>query len=254
MANIFLNRPTLVEHATRIANVGAHGGTDIAVTLAENIVRSDGGGQPEDWATLDWRGRRLPVIDVVKAEGETWLVLGSVPDNLSAGDEVTVAIDGERRSTLTRYHTLAHVLQASARQVIEGHASRGADIRRDAGAMEVRFSADASVTASQVAEIDRRARSAIAAGLAVTAQKARSPEEAAARFPHWRIDPDLGLRGKIRVIDIENLDSNACSGTHVSNTAEIGPFSLLKHTVGGDGLNHLSVRLDHTWMYWYGPD
>ena len=34
--------------------------------------------------------------------------------------------------------------------------------------------------------------------------------------------------GKLRIIDIDGIDRQACGGTHLSNTAQSGPFRITK--------------------------
>jgi Ser-tRNA(Ala) deacylase AlaX len=43
---------------------------------------------------------------------------------------------------------------------------------------------------------------------------------------YFRVNPDLHLKGKIRVISIENFDANPCSGTHLSSLSEINAVRI----------------------------
>jgi Ser-tRNA(Ala) deacylase AlaX len=41
------------------------------------------------------------------------------------------------------------------------------------------------------------------------------------------VQPPRGL-GRIRVLEIEGIDLQPCGGTHVANTAEVGPVVVTK--------------------------
>jgi misacylated tRNA(Ala) deacylase len=47
--------------------------------------------------------------------------------------------------------------------------------------------------------------------------------------------------GRIRIIEIEGLDRQACGGTHLSNTGESGPVRIVK--VENKGRHNRRIRL-----------
>ncbi len=238
MANVYLSQPALLQHATTIEAI------EIVeqgcwVTLSENIVRAAGGGQPRDYARLLLEGADLLVADVQKRGGHTWLYL----DNQAPprqGAEVEVAVDGARRLQLSRGHTLTHVLMAMSRQHANGFASRGADIAEDGQTVKIQFNAERLSLGSD--DIEIAAGMAVMAGAGVEIVKAKSLEAAMARYPYFRVDPDLDLGGRIRVVHIANIDANPCSGSHLTDIADIGEFRITQLTET-NGFYQLSARL-----------
>ena len=50
--------------------------------------------------------------------------------------------------------------------------------------------------------------------------------------------------GRVRVVEIEGFDAQACGGTHVRTTAEVGRFSIVRTENKGRANKRLYVRLD----------
>jgi len=41
------------------------------------------------------------------------------------------------------------------------------------------------------------------------------------------VKPPIG-QGRVRLLEVEGVDLQACGGTHLASTAEIGPIAILK--------------------------
>jgi len=50
--------------------------------------------------------------------------------------------------------------------------------------------------------------------------------------------------GQVRVVEIEGFDAQACGGTHVASTAELGRLSIVRTENKGRVNKRLYVRLD----------
>ena len=249
--NIYLSSDEL-DVQTRIELVRTLEDGRVAIAVAANNVRPAGGGQPADWATLFAATGEASIGHVFKQAGETWLVVdGPCALGLAAGQPIRLAVDPVRRHNLSRAHSLTHLAMAAIRRNVEGYESKGADIGEDTTSLELRFRADTLLDPKRVEAIDREIRSLIARAIPISVERVKSMARAEALFPAWRVDPGLGLTGKIRVIHIEGVDANPCSGSHVRSTAEIGPFAMFDHRLDPDGIYHLNLRRQDTWSYWY---
>ncbi len=246
MPNIYLARPDALDLETCVTKTRPLAEGLTGVVLAENPFRSAGGGQPADRGTLALDRRVIRVVDVRKDDGETWILL---PGPVDPGAKVRAMVDARRRHLLSQAHSLTHLLMAGFKESVPGYESKGADIS-EAGLLELRFLSVLPLTEETMRQVDRRTRSRIAVSLPIRAERARSIEKAAETYPTWRVDPGLGLSGKIRVIVIEGLDANPCSGSHVSSTAEIGPYEMLGVERRGE-LNVVSARKLAAWSCWY---
>ena len=52
------------------------------------------------------------------------------------------------------------------------------------------------------------------------------------------------VQGQVRVVEIEGFDAQACGGTHVRSTGEVGRFSVVRTENKGKNNKRLYVRLD----------
>lgn len=251
MANVFNARPDLMVHQTRVTGVRDTPDGTLAVALAENIVRPAGGGQPQDRARLRTRFGDAPAGRVFKADGETWIeVDGVIEGRLEPGDPIGVRVDEARRQNLSRCHTLTHLGMAAVRRDVTGYESKGADIADNATDVVLRFRCAEAPGAIELRRIEKRMRSMIHRAIPVRIGKSRSLEAAAATYPEWRVDPDSALSGRVRIVHIEGVDANPCSGSHVADTSQVGPFELLDCRMDGRGTVNLALRRTECWMTW----
>jgi misacylated tRNA(Ala) deacylase len=139
---------------------------------------------------------------------------------LSAGDTVLASIDWGRRHHHMRMHTCLHLLSA----VIPAGVT-GGSVRHDSGRLDF----DLPEQALDRDQIEARLNELIAGGHAV-ASRWVSDEELAARpdlVKTMSVKPPMGT-GRVRLLEIAGVDLQACGGTHVANTAEIGRVQVTK--------------------------
>jgi misacylated tRNA(Ala) deacylase len=49
---------------------------------------------------------------------------------------------------------------------------------------------------------------------------------------------------EIRIVQINDIDEQACGGTHVNNTAEIGEFTIIKIQTKGATRKRIKIRIE----------
>lgn len=254
--NIHANFPSLFKHDTTVLDLD-FGDNYTLVELKENIVRAAGGGQPRDKAQLILNGKTYEIEDVVKKGGKTWLKIGEKISNNSLAKMAVVIVDEEYRLQLSKTHSLTHLVMASLKLVVDGFTSQGAEISDTGKFAELTFGSKEELTEGLIAQVEILSRVAMNSNLSITSEivkptKTQSAVEIAERsFSHWRVNPGLSLTGKVRVIHIADLDSNPCSGSHVSNTEEIGPF-VFQNVRKSDNYFKVKVLRTDVWQKWYG--
>jgi Ser-tRNA(Ala) deacylase AlaX len=252
MKNIYLERPELFQHETTVEKVRRTDDDILCLAPSENIFRPAGGGQPQDRGRILIGATEAKVGRIFKEDGATWLALeDSIPRDIAPNELIRLRVDQLFRDGLSAAHTLVHLLMAAARNVVRGYESKGASISSDGRSLELRFRSDEDFTPDLLKQIDILGRYLIGLDRPVQAIKVRSMSDAAARFRQWRVDPDLGLSGKIRVIDIVGIDQNPCSGSHVASTAMVGPFELKGSRTDARGVTIVSVDMPRCWHHWY---
>ena len=195
------------------------------VVLDKSAFYPEGGGQPADEGYLKFGELRSEVVDVQKV-GKVILhvVEGRVPKK---GDVVKGIIDWERRSSLMKHHTATHLIMGAARRVLGEHVwQSGSQKGVDKTRLDV--SHFRRLTQDEIHEIERLANNAVIQNIPVeTRWMPRGEAESCYGF---RLYQGGVVPGKeIRVVKIGDWDVEACGGTHLSNTGEIG-FIKIVHT------------------------
>lgn len=193
------------------------------VQLDRTLFYPLGGGQPGDRGTLTTaEGRTFRVIDTRKGERPNSVVhlIEGDAASLVPGTQVTAAIDWDYRYRLMRLHTCMHLLCAIVPGAVTGGQISDGKARLDF---------DVPGTSIDKDEITARLNALISEGHKVEARWI-SDEELAAKPELVRtmsVKPPTGF-GRVRLLDIVGVDLQPCGGTHVRNTAEIGPVAVTK--------------------------
>ncbi len=194
---------------------------DRGVRLDRSIFYPTGGGQPGDTGVLRWDGGEAKVVDSVKAEGgDVLLVLAPDAARPAVGASVQSALDWERRHLHMRMHTALHVMSA----VIKGNVT-GGQVGVDKSRLD--FNLDGEVPAKEW--VTDEVNKLIALDRPVTPQWV-TDEELTARpelVKTMSVRPPMGA-GRVRLLSIEGIDLQACGGTHVARTGEIGRVECIK--------------------------
>ena len=157
----------------------------------------------------------------------SWHVLGD--DVVELGRPVVVRVDAERAvAGRAAAHRLAHPQRARLR-ALPGHARhRRPDQRRRHGAHGLRPVRDRQRRAARPRRRgqrrDRAAASTCAASTSTPPMRRPSPGSCAACRSRRR----RRRTARLRIIDIDGIDRQACGGTHLSNTGQSGPFRITK--------------------------
>ena len=194
---------------------------DRGIRLDRTVFYPTGGGQPGDCGTLTLAdGRALTIADTVKADDDIAHVLaaGAVPP--AVGDKVVGSVDWDRRYRHMRMHTSLHVMSA----VIKGDVT-GGQVNADKSRLDFNLGGDVPAKDFVTEEVNRL----IALDRGVTPRWI-TDEELAARpelVKTMSVRPPSGA-GRVRLLEIDGIDLQACGGTHVARTGEIGRIECVK--------------------------
>lgn len=208
-----------------LAVAGASGG--VCVVLDRSAFYPTSGGQVFDTGWLevitDARGsERLRVRDVAEDEqtGDVRHIIEAESLSLQAGDAVRGRIDAERRRDHMQQHSGQHVLSAAIEKLY-GFATVSFHMGDESCTIDL---ATETISPKQLQAAERLANEVIAEDRPVEIRFA-TPDEA--RTMGVRKIP-AAEREKLRLIDIRDFDLNACGGTHVQSTGQIGSILLRK--------------------------
>ena len=205
------------------------------VILDKTAFYPEGGGQEADRGTLNG----VDVLDVQKIDG---VILHRVkePTRFVPGQKVKGNIDWERRSRLMRHHTATHIVLAAARKVLGRHVwQEGAHKSEEEAHIDV--SHYKSITREELEAIEREANKIVMENRRVKTYWMERGE-AERRFG-ITIYQGGAVPGKtLRIVEIEGIDVEACGGTHVSQTGEIGLIKIVSRKSVADGIERLTYK------------
>jgi misacylated tRNA(Ala) deacylase len=194
---------------------------DRGVRLDRSIFYPTGGGQPGDTGVLHWAGGEAKVADTVKADGnDVLLVLAPDAPKPAVGTQVRCELDWERRYKHMRMHTALHVMSA----VIKGNVT-GGQVNADKSRLDFNLEGEVPTKEWVTEEINK----ILSLDHPVVPQWV-TDEELTSRpelVKTMSVRPPMG-QGRVRLLSIEGVDLQACGGTHVARTAEIGRVECIK--------------------------
>jgi misacylated tRNA(Ala) deacylase len=216
---------------------------DACVAFDRTCFYPGGGGQPPDQGWVKIRdGETLEIVSAHADSNDTiWHSLKTTPPGNILGSPVTLLLDHPRRLMLARYHTVLHVLNTIALREYGGWIT-GVQIAMDYSRIDFKLDA---FSAALCTELEKKVNAVLERRSAL---KSYYLPEDEFRQRHdllrtLEAKPPV-VQGQVRVVEIEGFDAQACGGTHVRSTSEVGRFSVLRTENKGKINKRLYVRLD----------
>ncbi|HEX3903169.1 MAG TPA: alanine--tRNA ligase [Polyangia bacterium] len=210
---------------------------DVAVIVAETPFYGEQGGQMGDAGTIASPEARLAVRDCKRPVSTLWVHFAEVESGeLRVGDEVTLAVDVERRDDIRRNHSATHLLHWALRHVLGTHVTqKGSLVAPDR--LRFDFSHTAPLTEKEKQEVEdlvnARVRQNVATDTAVLAIADARQAGAIAFFGEKYGDT-------VRVVTMGD-SKEFCGGTHVARTGDIAFFKLTEETGVAQGVRRVEA-------------
>ena len=209
------------------------------IRLDRTVFYPTGGGQPGDRGYLELaNGVRIVVVDTNKGQmpGEIVHVPETPQTDVVIGLEVEACIEWARRHRLMRVHTMLHLLGAVVGAGVTGGSIRDDGTGRlDFDLPDPTLNKEAITSAlNRLVEEDHR----VSTRWVSEAELDANPE----LVRTMSVAPPRG-EGRVRLLEIEGVDLQACGGTHVARTGEIGPIEVRKIEKKGRQNRRVNVRL-----------
>ncbi len=209
---------------------------DGVVILDRSVFYPLGGGQPGDTGTMSWPGASAAIVDTRYGEGGAIRhVLEEGAAGPATGDAVHVTLDWDRRYRHMRMHTAMHLLGSILRYGVTGG---------NISAQKSRLDFDMEDTVDKEA-VSIALQALVAENHAVVCRWI-TDEELAAQPDLVRtmsVQPPRG-KGRIRLLEIEDVDLQPCGGTHLRSTSEVGQVRIGKVEKKGKRNRRVNIHLD----------
>ena len=196
------------------------------------------GGQVADHGVIETDGALFQVTDVQKDKAGKFLHHGVMHSgHLQVEQTVTARIDTDRRKAIMRAHSATHLLQAALREVLGDHVHQaGSLVEPDRLRFDLtHFSA---ITPEELEQVNEIVGDWILDGMDVTVSE-MSMEQAKASGATALFSEKYG--DVVRVVDMGGKSIELCGGTHVDNTAKIGPFRITGESSVASGVRRVEA-------------
>ena len=205
------------------------------VVLDQTLFYPTSGGQIHDKGTIN--GKK--VIDVFK-QGTHIIHVMEKDIDWKENDIVMGEVDFERRRQLAQHHTAAHIVNHAARKVLGSHVNQ-------AGAKKTKEKAHLDITHYQAIDDDELKKIEGIANMIIEDDIEIKTAFYPRRIAEDRFGMDIYQGGavpgkEIRIVEIPSVDIEACGGTHLNRTSEVGKIKIIKTTKIQDGI----VRITFT--------
>jgi alanyl-tRNA synthetase len=204
------------------------------VVLDQTAFYPRGGGQEPDKGKLD----SLEVDDVSKHGDVVLHKLRNTCNSLNEGNIIYGKVDAQRRNSITKHHTSTHILNSAARNNLGPWVWQNSAFKEeDYGRLDITH--HSALTKEEIERIEQSANEIITKNLPVSIS-VYSRGEAEQKYTFRIYQGGVAPTNNIRIVNVEGWDIEACGGTHVRRTGELGLVKITKSERIQDGV----VRLE----------
>ncbi|MDD6727964.1 MAG: alanine--tRNA ligase, partial [Eubacteriales bacterium] len=178
------------------------------------------------------------VGDTTKNADGIYLHSGEVSRGvISVGDKVFASLNVERRKSIMRNHTAAHLLQAALRQVLGTHVEQAGQLVNET---EVRFDFTHfnPMTDEEISKVEMLVNDFIMQAQPVTMQE--MPIEEAKKMGAMMLFGEK-YGDIVRVVKAGDFSTEFCGGTHVANSGQLGMFKIVSESSVAAGVRRITA-------------
>jgi len=212
----------------------------VYVVLEGTCFYPEGGGQPNDLGWIVSEDERNEVVDVQKV-GKVIVHKLKSPAIFKEGTTVRGILDWDRRYQLMKSHTVTHLINGAARRVLGEHVwQSGTQKGLETSRLDITHYR--RLSPEEIHKIETLANQAIGASMPVTTKW--YPRNEAEKLYGFRLYQGGAVPGKdIRVVKTGDWDVEACAGTHLGNTSEVGFVKIVYTERVQDGVERLGYAV-----------
>ena len=214
------------------------GGEKGILVLDKTPFYAEMGGQVADQGVILMGSSRFVVSDVQKDKGGKYLHYGEmVAGSIKVDDQVLASIDVDRRKAIMRAHSATHLLQKALQSVLGDHVHQaGSFVEPDH--LRFDFIHYSAMTPEELGKVSNLVQNAILEGYPVITRE-MPIDDAKALGATALFSEKYG--DTVRVVNMGEYSIELCGGTHLDNTAKVGPFRLESESSVASGVRRIEA-------------
>ncbi len=213
-------------------------GVEGILVLDRTTLYAEMGGQVADHGTITGPDGVFEVTDVQKNKGGKFMHYGKVVSGTVKLDDVcTVSIDVERRSAIRRAHTATHLLDAALTKVLGDHCHQAGSLV-EPDHLRFDFTHFSAMTPEELSQVSSLVMEMVLKGEDV--ETLVLPIEEAKKLGATALFGEK-YGDEVRVVRMGEDSIEFCGGTHLSNTAKVGPFRIMSEASVASGVRRIEA-------------
>ena len=214
------------------------GGENGIIVLDKTPFYAEMGGQVADHGVILVGDSRFIVKNVLKDKGGKYLHHGTMASgSIKVDDLVLASIDVERRKAIMRAHSATHLLQKALTSVLGDHVHQAGSLV-EPDRLRFDFTHYSALTAEEIAKVDEIVQAAVLEGYGIETRE-MGIEEAKKLGATALFSEKYG--DTVRVVNMGGWSIELCGGTHLDNTAKVGPFRIESEASVASGVRRIEA-------------
>ncbi len=208
------------------------------IVLDKTPFYAEMGGQTGDHGVLRLNDSIFTVTDVKKDKASKYLHYGVVSaGSFTTGDVVSAQVDVERRRAIMRAHSATHLLQKALVSVLGDHVHQAGSLV-EPDRLRFDFTHYTAMTPAEIAETERIVNESILLGYSISVNE--MPIDEAKKLGATALFGEK-YGDTVRVVDMGGYSVEFCGGTHLDNTAKVGPFIITSEFSVASGVRRIEA-------------
>jgi len=208
------------------------------IVLNQTAFYPTGGGQPADTGTIKGLNGEAKIEDAQTSKGVITHITNQIIGKIEQGENVRGVIDWNRRFTLMRNHTTAHLMAEAIRRAT-GISMEIVGSGLDVDKVRLDLAHEGSL-GPQLSEIERVANAVVKENRPVeikTMPRTEAERYVAKFYESLKTLPPQVQN--VRIVEVKDWHACACGGTHIKSTGEIGAVKVLRRMSKGKGVERI---------------
>jgi len=214
------------------------GGESGILVLDKTPFYAEMGGQVADHGTISAGSCVFQVSDVQKDKGGKYLHHGKMlAGSIKVDDVVTASVDVERRKAIMRAHSATHLLQKALKTVLGDHVHQAGSLV-EPDRLRFDFTHYSALTAEELMQVNAIVQNSILEGFNIVTTE--MPIDQAKSMGATALFSEK-YGDVVRVVDMSGYSVELCGGTHLDNTAKVGPFEIESECSVASGVRRIEA-------------
>jgi len=213
----------------------------VGVILDNTAFYPTGGGQPSDKGAIEGENGSAEVVDVQWNKSRILHLSNNIVGKIKQSEIITGTIDWNRRYSLMKNHTAAHLMAEAIRRVLNNPFEIvGSGLNVDKARLDLTLENSLKPVFQRIEDVASKLVKENRV-VEIKIMKREEAEKYVEKF-HESLKTLPSSISQVRIVEIKEVHACACGGTHVKSIGELGTIKILGRSSKGKGVERLEFR------------